>query len=64
VAASTGLIPWSDAPAVVMGAFVGTAVESLIGSTAAGRRLSNETLNVTNTVVGAGVACAFYLWLR
>jgi uncharacterized protein (TIGR00297 family) len=63
VAAGTGLIPWSAAPAVVLGAFVGSAVESLIGSTTAGRGLGNETLNVTNTVVGAGVACAIYLSL-
>lgn len=63
VAASTELIPWSAAPAVVLGAFIGAGVESLIGSTAAGRRLGNETLNVTNTAVGAGVACAVYFWL-
>ena len=64
VAAGVGLIPWRAAPAVVIGAFVGTAVESLIGSTAAGRRLSNEALNVTNTAVGAGFACLVYLWLH
>ena len=61
VAAAIGLIPWAAAPPVVIGAFVGTAFESLIGSTAAGRRLSNEALNLTNTLVGAGVACVVYL---
>jgi len=63
VAAAIELIPWVAAPAVVIGAFAGTAVESLIGSTAAGRRLSNEVLNVTNTAVGASIACLVYLWI-
>lgn len=64
VAAGTGLIPWSASPVVVFGAFFGTAVESLIGSTALGRGLGNETLNVANTVVGAGAACVIYLGLQ
>jgi len=44
VAAAIGLIPWAAAPAVVIGAFVGTAVESLIGSTAAGRMMRSRSL--------------------
>jgi len=63
VAAISGLIAWTAAPAVVIGAFAGTTVESLIGSTAAGRRLSNEVLNLVNTVVGAACACLVYLWI-
>jgi uncharacterized protein (TIGR00297 family) len=63
VALGSGLIAWSAAPAVVIGAFAGTTVESLIGSTAGGRRLSNEALNLTNTVVGAAFACLVRFWI-
>jgi uncharacterized protein (TIGR00297 family) len=61
LAAVIGLISWAAAPAVLIGAFVGTAVESLLGSTAMGRRVSNEALNFANTAIGAGVACLVFL---
>ena len=61
LASSLDLVTISGAVAAMVGAFVGSMVESLIGALLPRRRRSDhELLNLTNTVVGAGVAVALY----
>ena len=62
LATALGLVAPSGAMAVVTGAFVGSMTESLLASLLGDRRGSdNEVLNLTNTLVGAGVAVALLL---
>jgi uncharacterized protein (TIGR00297 family) len=57
--ASVGLYSWACAAAVVVGAFIGTTLESVIGATVEKRNLlDNEALNFLNTLVGALAAAA------
>jgi uncharacterized protein (TIGR00297 family) len=55
--------PWQIAPAVVIGAFVGSMLESYIGATLGQKNIiGNEAMNFTNTLVGAAVTMGvFYL---
>ncbi len=60
LASALGLVPLWLSWAVVVGAFVGTSVESLLGAGGLGKtRASAAWLNVVNTAVGAAVAMLF-----
>ena len=62
LASTVGLITIAGAMMAVLGAFLGSTVESFIGAVLGGRRGSdNELLNLTNTVVGAAMAVALYV---
>jgi len=50
---------WYGVVAVVIGAFVGNSVESMLSSTGL-RRMGNEALNFLNTLIGAGSAIGVY----
>jgi uncharacterized protein (TIGR00297 family) len=55
-----GLYSWIGVAAVVVAAFVGTTLESVVGSALERRQLlDNEALNFLNTLAGALVAAAF-----
>ncbi len=59
-----GLYGWSGAAVVVVAAFVGTTMESLVGATLEKRGLlDNEAVNFLNTLVGALTAAALYPWI-
>ncbi len=61
--AATGLFGWTALPVLVAAAFVGTAVESVLGATVERRGLlGNEAMNFLNTLVGA--LCAAWLGSR
>jgi uncharacterized protein (TIGR00297 family) len=55
-----GLINWWGFLAVMVGAFLGTSLESLI-SAGRGKVLGNEVLNLLNTFLGAILSVALYL---
>jgi len=62
--AALGLYPWIGVGAVAVAAFVGTTLESVVGSALERRNLlDNEALNFLNTLAGALVAagCAVFL---
>jgi uncharacterized protein (TIGR00297 family) len=62
--AALGLYPWIGVGAVALAAFVGTTLESVVGSALERRNLlDNEALNFLNTLAGALVAagCAVFL---
>lgn len=50
---------WYAVIAIIMGAFIGTTIESLLSSTKA-RKMGNETLNLLNTAIGAGLSMGIY----
>ncbi|HEV8629693.1 MAG TPA: DUF92 domain-containing protein [Thermoanaerobaculia bacterium] len=56
-----GLYPWLGAVAVVIAAFLGSLLESVVGATLERRGLlDNEAVNFTNTLIGALLAAAMY----
>ncbi|HEX2252209.1 MAG TPA: TIGR00297 family protein [Thermoanaerobaculia bacterium] len=62
--AAVGLYPWEGVWVVVVAAFVGTTLESLLGATVERRGLlDNEAMNFLNTLVGALVAAALAGWV-
>jgi uncharacterized protein (TIGR00297 family) len=53
----TSLIPWSAVPAVVLGATIGSFVESVMGATLEGPGIvNNDVLNFANTAIAAAAA--------
>ena len=59
---AAGMFPAAGIVIVVLAAFAGTAVESLVGATLGhDARIGNEAMNFANTLVGAGVAIALAL---
>ncbi len=57
--AALGLYPWGAVVPIVVAAFVGTTLESVVGAALEKRRLlDNEALNFLNTLVGALVGIA------
>ena len=60
--AAAGLYPWLGVAVVVVAAFVGTTLESILGATVERRGLlDNEAMNFLNTLVGALVAAGVAL---
>jgi uncharacterized protein (TIGR00297 family) len=60
--AAVGLYPWIGVAIVVLAAFVGTTLESILGATVERRGLlDNEAMNFLNTLVGALVAVGLAL---
>jgi uncharacterized protein (TIGR00297 family) len=65
IALSVAIVDARGAIAVVLGAIVGTTLESYLGATLeTDRVLDNEVVNFANTVAGALAAAAIYAWLR
>lgn len=64
LAVAVALFDWRGALVVVIAAFVGTTLESLVGATLEKRGLlDNEAVNFLNTLVGALTAAALYPWI-
>ena len=62
---ATAMYPLRGVAVVILAAFVGTSVESLIGATWGRQaRIGNEAMNFLNTVVGAGTAMLLaWVWV-
>jgi uncharacterized protein (TIGR00297 family) len=58
--AGVGLYPWAGVPAVSFGGFIGSLVESMVGSVPRLRRAGHMAFNFGNTVVGALAASGLY----
>jgi uncharacterized protein (TIGR00297 family) len=60
--AAVGLYPWLGVAVIVLAAFAGTTLESILGATVERRGLlDNEAMNFLNTLVGALVAVGLTL---